>query len=131
VFSITAEFRAPRGGVRRKVLSEWREGESIMVALDRAAAEWAALSKESKPPNDLKGEYERSLAASIQGAAVSPPSDWRLRNQPRSARSTETFTKGGRRRMSIGGSATSASRTSERNSSGLLRMLSGATLGSR
>jgi hypothetical protein len=61
VFTITGEFRAPRGGVRRRVLATWRQGELIAVALDRASAKWNALSKEERPLKDLVGRFNSSL----------------------------------------------------------------------
>jgi hypothetical protein len=45
-FTIGAEVRAENRGVRYRVISRWREGESVPVALEKAAAVWAQLPKE-------------------------------------------------------------------------------------
>ena len=47
MFTIQAEIRAGSRGVRWKILSRWKAGESVELALDRASVVWAELSKES------------------------------------------------------------------------------------
>jgi hypothetical protein len=47
-FTITAEMRAQSGGVRRRVICQWRAGESVDAAFVEAARTWAHLPKERK-----------------------------------------------------------------------------------
>lgn len=47
-FTITAEFRARGGGVRRRVICRWQAGDSVTAALQEGARLWAQLPKERK-----------------------------------------------------------------------------------
>mgnify|MGYP006915255835 CR=1 FL=1 len=45
-FAISALVRKRSGGIERRLLANWRWGENIEAALEKAAAEWARLPKE-------------------------------------------------------------------------------------
>jgi hypothetical protein len=45
-FTITADFRARGGGIRRRVICRWRAGESVTAVLEEGARIWAQIPKE-------------------------------------------------------------------------------------
>lgn len=49
-FVIRAEIRAPRLSRRWRPICRWKAGDSIEVALERAAETWTKLPKEEKWP---------------------------------------------------------------------------------